>query len=121
VDNDGLHGMQDYWTVLPLEQGKHHLRAEFFENGGGSGLIVRYQGANITRTPVPASAWSRATGSDCPADFAEPFGTLNFFDMAAFLAAFNAQDPAADLAAPFGEFNFFDIGRYVNLFNAGCP
>jgi hypothetical protein len=41
--------------------------------------------------------------------------------MAAFLAAFNAQDPAADLAAPFGEFNFFDIGRYVNLFNAGCP
>jgi hypothetical protein len=121
VDNDGLHGMQDYWTVLPLEQGKHHLRAEFFENGGGAGLIVRYQGANITRTPVPASAWSRATGSDCPADFAEPYGTLNFFDMAAFIAAFNAQDPAADLAAPFGEFNFFDIGRYINLFNAGCP
>lgn len=121
IDNDGLHGMRDYWTVLPLEQGKHPLRAEFFENGGGAGLIVRYQGANLSRRPVPASAWSRATGSNCPADFAEPFGTLNFFDMAAFLAAFNAQDPTADLAAPFGVFNFFDIGRYVNLYNAGCP
>ncbi len=121
VDNDGLHGMRDYWTVLPLEQGKHPLRAEFFENGGGAGLIVRYQGTGLARQPVPASAWSRVTGSNCPADFAEPFGTLNFFDMAAFIAAFNAQDPDADLAAPFGTLNFFDVSRYVNLFNAGCP
>ncbi len=121
VDNDGLHGMRDYWTVLPLEQGKHHLRAEFFESGGGAGLIVRYQGSNISRRPVPASAWSRMTGSLCPADLAEPYGVLNMFDIAAFMAAFNAQDPKADLAAPFGEFNFFDVSRYINLYNAGCP
>ncbi|MCC5823477.1 MAG: DUF4394 domain-containing protein [Phycisphaerales bacterium] len=54
------------------------------------------------------------------ADLAEPFGELNFFDLAAYLALFNAQDPAADLNQD-GQFNFFDIGIYLDLFNAGCP
>ncbi len=57
----------------------------------------------------------------CPADLAEPFGTLNFFDISAFLGLFSAGDPAADLAAPFGSLNFFDVVEYIALFNAGCP
>jgi len=57
----------------------------------------------------------------CVADLAEPFGELNFFDVVAFIAAFNAMDPAADLAEPFGAFNFFDVAEYIGLFNAGCP
>ena len=55
------------------------------------------------------------------ADLAEPYGTLNFFDLAAYLTLFNANDPAADLAAPFGTLNFFDISAYLALYNAGCP
>jgi len=55
------------------------------------------------------------------ADIAEPFGTLNFFDISAYITAFNAGDDAADLAAPFGTLNFFDISAYIGLFNAGCP
>jgi hypothetical protein len=46
---------------------------------------------------------------------------LNFFDLAAFIALFNAGDPAADLAAPFGVFNFFDLAAYVASYNVGCP
>ncbi len=57
----------------------------------------------------------------CPADLAEPFGSLNFFDLAAYLALYNASDPAADLAAPFGILNFFDLATYLDAFNAGCP
>ncbi len=57
----------------------------------------------------------------CPADLAPPAGVLNFFDISAFIAAFNAMDPAADFAAPFGVFNFFDISAYITDFNAGCP
>lgn len=57
----------------------------------------------------------------CPADLAEPFGTLNFFDVAAFIALYNAQDPAADLAAPAGVFNFFDVAAFIAAYNAGCP
>ncbi|MFK7885025.1 MAG: GC-type dockerin domain-anchored protein [Phycisphaerales bacterium] len=57
----------------------------------------------------------------CPADLAAPFGVLNFFDIAAYIALYNAMDPAADLAAPFGTLNFFDITAYIALYNAGCP
>jgi hypothetical protein len=55
------------------------------------------------------------------ADLAEPYDTLNFFDISAYLALFNASDPAADLAEPFGALNFFDISEYLSLYNAGCP
>jgi hypothetical protein len=57
----------------------------------------------------------------CQADLAAPFGVLNFFDLAAYIALYNAMDPAADLAAPFGTLNFFDISTYIALYNAGCP
>ncbi len=57
----------------------------------------------------------------CEADLAEPFGVLNLQDVFAYLALFNAQDPAADLAAPFGVLNLQDVFAYLALFNAGCP
>jgi hypothetical protein len=56
----------------------------------------------------------------CPADLNQD-GTLNFFDVSAFLTAYNAQDPAADVAEPFGQWNFFDISAYLGLYGAGCP
>lgn len=57
----------------------------------------------------------------CPADLAEPFGALNFFDVAAYLSLFNAGAAGADLAEPIGDINFFDLTAYLNAFNAGCP
>ena len=57
----------------------------------------------------------------CIADFAEPFGELNFFDIAAFLTAYNAMDASADLAPPFGMWNFFDVSAFLTAYNAGCP
>ncbi len=57
----------------------------------------------------------------CAADLAEPFGVLNFFDIAAYIGLFNAGDAAADFAEPFGTVNFFDIAEYISQFNAGCP
>lgn len=57
----------------------------------------------------------------CPADLAEPFGTLNFFDLSAFIGLFGQQDASADLAAPSGVFNFFDVAAYIASYNAGCP
>jgi hypothetical protein len=72
-----------------------------------------------TSDAVEAAVW--LPGASCAADFAEPFGALDFFDLAAFLQAFNAADPAADLADPAGVFNFFDVAAYIGLYNAGCP
>lgn len=56
----------------------------------------------------------------CVADWNND-GLVNFFDIVAYLDAFNAQDPAADLAEPFGAFNFFDIVAFLDLYNQGCP
>ncbi|MCC5823491.1 MAG: hypothetical protein LAT64_05650 [Phycisphaerales bacterium] len=56
---------------------------------------------------------------DCIADFNND-GQVNFFDVSAFITAFNNQDPAADINGD-GLWNFFDVSAYITLFNAGCP
>ncbi len=55
------------------------------------------------------------------ADLAEPFGSLDFSDVVAFLTAFGAMDPAADLAPPMGVFDFSDVVAFLGAFGAGCP
>lgn len=54
------------------------------------------------------------------ADLAEPYGELNFFDVSAFLSAFNAGDSSADFNGD-GNFDFFDVSSFLTQFNAGCP
>ncbi len=54
------------------------------------------------------------------ADFAAPFGELNFFDVSAFLSAYNAQESSADMNGD-GVFNFFDVSEFLTQFSAGCP
>jgi hypothetical protein len=45
---------------------------------------------------------------------------VNFFDVAAFLAAFAAEESVADFNAD-GAFNFFDVAGFLELFQSGCP
>ncbi|MHA7813431.1 MAG: GC-type dockerin domain-anchored protein [Phycisphaerales bacterium] len=47
-------------------------------------------------------------------------GALDFFDVTAFIVAFNNTDPAADLNDD-GELNFFDITAFITAFQSGCP
>ena len=58
-------------------------------------------------------------GSDCQADFTGD-GALDFFDVSAFINAFNAQSPEADINGD-GVYDFFDVSAYISLFSAGCP
>jgi len=60
-----------------------------------------------------------APPSECLADL-NGDGTLNFFDVSAFLNAYNAQDPIADFDGN-GTWNFFDVSAFLNAYNAGCP
>lgn len=55
----------------------------------------------------------------CTADLTGD-GVLNFFDVSAFLAAYNAMDPSADFTGD-GAFNFFDVSAFLNAFANGCP
>lgn len=47
-------------------------------------------------------------------------GMLNFFDVSAFLTAFNAMDPSADLNND-GSFDFFDVSVFLTAYAMGCP
>ncbi len=55
----------------------------------------------------------------CPADITND-GSLDFFDVQAFLALFAAQDPQADLNFD-NTYDFFDVQAYLSRFSAGCP
>lgn len=78
----------------------------------------------LFRTGVPASVSASATvptaAATCLADFNND-DSVNFFDVSAYIAAFNAQDASADIAEPFGSFNFFDVSAFISAYNAGCP
>lgn len=58
-------------------------------------------------------------GSPCLADLTGD-GTLDFFDVSAFLVAFNAQDPVADFNGDM-QFNFFDVSAFLTAYTGGCP
>lgn len=108
--------------------------------------IVDAQGSPVS---LPAGvgyydfAWHEASQTLCILDFAardvyvlRPFveptcpcnspanincdAQLNFFDVAAFIQLYNAQDPIADFNND-GLFNFFDVAAFIGVFNQGCP
>ncbi len=70
-----------------------------------------------TASAVLATAYQ----PECPADLAEPQGSLNFLDISAFLDAYASGDSAADIAAPFGQLNFLDISKFLERYSFGCP
>lgn len=54
VDNDGLHPMQERFGIAALGAGSHAIEVQFFEAGGGAGLVLRYEGPGVARQFVPA-------------------------------------------------------------------
>lgn len=87
----------------PMANGSHTLTVVAFEHSGR---------ATVVDLPIQVGA--------CIADFAVPYGTLDFFDVQAFLSAFTADDLAADLTGD-GVLDFFDVLAYLSAFSAGCP
>ncbi len=84
---------------------------------------IRVKGTAINQGPqgyaiVITGAVSEAA-SICAADLTGD-GQLDFFDISAFLNAFNAQGGAADFNGD-GAWDFFDVSAFLNAFNAGCP
>lgn len=79
---------------------------------------INERGENFPR-PKPDDVWSFVVTCG-PADIAEPYGIMNFFDVSAYLDAFGAGDPAADLNGD-GAHNFFDVSAFLAAFAVGCP
>ncbi len=107
---------------------------QFILDGLGSDTLVLNNvsqddaGVYVCRANTPCGitdsdpATLTIAGAGCsPADLAEPFATLDFSDVIAFLSAFAASDPAADLSSPLGVFDFSDVLAFLTAFAAGCP
>ena len=60
VDNDGDHGVRELSGSLELSKGKHLVRVEFFNGGGGYHLDVKYAGPDIPKQIIPANQLYRA-------------------------------------------------------------
>jgi hypothetical protein len=97
IDNDGLHGMVERSGVVGLAAGKHAFRVEFFENGGGAGVIARWQGPGIPKQVIPGANLSRGgtvVGPDLDGN-----GSVDASDLAILLGAWGGNDPTKDLNA----------------------
>ncbi len=95
VSNDGLHGMQERSGAIDLAAGKHAITMEFFENGGGAGMIASWQGPGIAKAVIPASALSHG-GSVNPADLNHD-GAVNGLDLTELLSAWGTNSAQADI------------------------
>lgn len=56
----------------------------------------------------------------CPADFAEPNGELDYFDVSAFINAYRTQSNDADIAEPYGSWDVHDLLHFLDLYQQGC-
>ncbi len=75
--------------------------------------------SNLANSGTLTGSFTLSTPQICLPDI-NMDGSLDFFDIPAFLNAFSNQDPIADFAPPYGVFDFFDLGAFLNLFNQGC-
>lgn len=117
----------DGWVIGPL-QGSWSVDISFADGFTGepeidgltSWTFFDSYGSNIA-LPLELDRRVRivATCGCGPADL-NTDGSVNFFDVSAFLSAYNAQNQIADFNGD-GMLNFFDVSAFLSAFNAGCP
>jgi subtilisin family serine protease len=119
VNNDGLHAMEERSGQIGLKAGTHAIRVNFFENGGGAGVIASIQGPGLAKQPIAASMFSREV---CGADF-NGDGFVDFFDYDAYVECFEGAACPPRQTADFngdGFADFFDYDDFIGAFETGC-
>jgi putative heme-binding domain-containing protein len=62
VNNDGLHGMSEKRGRLKLKAGPHAITVTYFDNGGGDGLIVQWEGPGVKKQKIKPAALTISGG-----------------------------------------------------------
>lgn len=96
---------------IPGIVANNQFRVRFTASDNGDGSVIEAAVDSINLLVIDCST--------CPADLSGD-GTLDFFDVSAFLSAFSAGNPAADFTGD-GIYNFFDVSAFLSAFSAGCP
>lgn len=116
VDNDGLHGMQSRSGSIGLDAGRHAIRIEFFERGGGAGCIVKAGGPGMDFDVIPASMWSHGQSSE-PSPDLDGDGEVTGADLGLLLAGWGELGPT-DLNGD-GTTNGADLGLLLAAWSTG--
>jgi hypothetical protein len=111
VDNDGLHGMVDRTGSIELMAGRHPIRVEFFENGGGAGCIARIVGPGMSYGVIPDAMWSHGGTVADPADL-NGDGDVDGADLGLLLGGWEQPGPT-DLNGD-GTTNGADLGLLLS-------
>lgn len=101
-----------------LSQSELSVHAGLGDDPAADITITWSNGQQTTLIGVVPGRYTIAALS-CPADLS-PDGSLDFFDISAFLDLFLDRHPQADFS-PDGRFDFFDISAFINQFASGCP
>ena len=117
---NGMSAGDGYGTLIypiddPTLDGQTFYMQWLIADPNSGGGFARSDIAQVTPFCSMISSCSPVCVADINGD-----GALDFFDVSAFLAAFNSQDPAADIDGN-GSFDFFDVSGFLNAFAAGCP
>jgi len=107
VGNDGLHGMVEASGTIALAAGRHAIRIEFFEAGGGAGCIASMAGPGLAKTVIPVDRLTRG-GTTNRADL-NLDGRVNGGDLGTLLGAWGSAGPLGDVNAD-GTVNGVDLG-----------
>ncbi len=83
------------------------------------GTIVETSDSELSTANNSIADTNTITVLECVPDLTGD-GQVNFFDVSAFLSAYNAMDPIADFNND-GVFNFFDVSAFLSAYNVGCP
>jgi len=116
TEETGLVNAMDYFTSLGFEfDDEIDIIGVYAVSPDGSTFIADYFNS---RSGLVGSVILRLPRS-CAADLNDD-GTLDFFDVSAFLGLYQSQDPAADFTGD-GVHDFFDVSAFLGAYNAGCP
>ena len=57
MDNGGLHGLEEKSGEIELKAGDVELKVDLFENEGGVGMKMCWEGPEISKQAIPATAF----------------------------------------------------------------
>lgn len=94
VENGGLHAMEEKSGQVELKAGDHAIVIELFENGGGVGCKVSWEGPDLAKQVIPATALfhskqQAAAGTPAPPEEGLRPGVVGeYFDLGAGIEDF---------------------------------